>query len=257
MQLALSIAGTLATLTSVIIASLAFTTDARLHRRITRLRDTSAIMVNSPSPVITRALRYCLAELQARELLRHRLRSSRFHSVLFSGITIYTSLFLVVIAIGPLLGASMESDWKSVVVGGLFCASTTMLCCFVMTHYFTLCARRDDYTVALFRGRIPPEDQLAEHAHRATNHPQWKRMTLKAALTTCASNLCGLALGLVALALLTPAVAYFLLALAGLTAACAGAFLAFAQAGSATPAKSRGWPLPARTDFFNPEDAPS
>ena len=129
MELALSITGTLATLISVAIALVGFSAEARLHRRITKLRSIDEIMSGSPSPVINRALRLALADLQARELLRFQLHDSRMTSSLFAAVTIITTLVHTVLSFGPLFVPSVDRDWPSTLVWSALWPSVLILNC--------------------------------------------------------------------------------------------------------------------------------
>lgn len=94
MENVLSIIGTTTALVSAVIALTAFTAEARLHRRISKLQSVASLMTEAPSPVVHRALRFTLAELQSREVLRVQQRSVRFASFVLPPLKIlFAALF--------------------------------------------------------------------------------------------------------------------------------------------------------------------
>src|SRR5690625_170991 len=80
-------------------------------------------MERSPSPVIHRALRFNLAELQSREALREQQRAQRVFTLAFSSAVIFFAALLSASLLATVLATSYAPDTPSFLTSALLCAS--------------------------------------------------------------------------------------------------------------------------------------
>lgn len=184
----------------IAIALLTYTSDARLHRRIARLHAAHEMMSASPSPVIHRALRGSLAELQAKEALRPQLRLYRFgavsFTVLLAGMTAETTVFIASHVAGSSTGSTLD---LAIIIGAMTAVLAPFAALLVaMNHVFA--HRKDELAAAFYAGEIPSDENLGDRVSDPTAHGSWRRSCIRAGLTILGAIIGGAGVGLAAFA---------------------------------------------------------
>src|SRR5699024_2147867 len=137
----------LSTATSALTAS---TAEPRWHRRIENLPSVAKLMEPPPSPVIHRALRFNLAELQSREALREQQRAQRVFTLAFSSAVIFFAALLSASLLATALATSYAPDTPSFLTSALLWASTSGLSVCLLAQGCLLEFKRRDFRNAFF-----------------------------------------------------------------------------------------------------------
>ncbi|WP_420114561.1 hypothetical protein [Pseudactinotalea sp.] len=197
METFISATSALTAVVGIAIALLTYTSDARLHRRIARLHAAHTMMAAAPSPVIHRALRGSLAELQAREALRPQIRTYRFgaisFTVLLAGLTAESVWFSTARAMNLDMKVPLTYTVVFVAITGVFACATVL----VLTLNQILSNRKDGLAKAFYAGEVPDEENLGDFVSNPTVHVSWRRPAARAVLTVLGVITGGTGVGLV------------------------------------------------------------
>ena len=249
MESVLSIIGTMTALISATIALTAFTAESRLHRRIEKLASVAKLMERSPSPVIHRALRFDLAELQSREALREQQRAQRVFTLAFSSAVIFFAALLSASLLATVLATSYAPDTPSFLTSALLWASTSGLSVCLLAQGCLLEFKRRDFRNAFFLGEELSDEEITLRRLHQIRHPDVRRSILTSVLLTAACQFVGWALALFATAALAPMYSELLFAAGALAGAAAAAFYVFAYTPRVRTQDSEAWPWPSPSDF--------
>ncbi|MFC7375598.1 hypothetical protein ACFQRD_10015 [Brachybacterium sp. GCM10030268] len=249
MESALSIVGTMTALVSAIIALSAYTAESRLHRRINRLQSVMSLMNKAPSPVINRALRYSLAELQSREALREQRKTAFSLSFVLPPLkmlffSLLTISLLAFVAPGPL-----AADYSASLALGLVWLSISAVAPLLLARGYLLEFRRRDFRNAFFSGDTPSQEDIKLPSLHKLGNEDVRRAVAAGMLVAVACDFAGAAVGLLAFAATVPAYASFFFGASGLAGATAIGLYLYGHAPRVRAKDSSVWPWPKRSDF--------
>jgi hypothetical protein len=249
MESVLSIVGAFTALVSAIIALTAFTAEARLHRRISKLQSVASLMAQAPSPVIHRALRFALAELQSREALREQQRYVRSLSFVFPPLKILFAALFATFLLAYVFPTPVAADFSAALAMGLLWLPTSIVTTGFLAHSYLLEFKRRDFRNAFFLGETPDEEAITLSPLYKISEEDVRRSIAAGLFVAVACDFAGIALSFLVLAMTTAAYSAFYFAAAGLFSAIAAGLYVHGHAPRVRAKDSSVWPWPKPSDF--------
>lgn len=249
MESVLSIVGAMTALISVIIALSAFTSEARLHRRISKLQSAACLMEQSPSPVIHRALRYSLAELQSREALREQQKPVRSLSFVLPPFKFLLAALFATSVLAHYFPALIKADYEAALALGLLWLSISMITVAFLAYSYLLEFKRRDFRNAFFLGDTPNAEEIALQPLYRIGDDDVRRSIAAGFSVAAACDVAGLALSFLILTASSPGYSTFFFATAGLFGATAAGLYLYGHAPRIRAKDSSAWPWPKPSDF--------
>lgn len=249
MENVLSIIGTMTAIVSAAIALTAFTAESRLHRRIEKLASAATLMGRSPSPVIQRALRYSLAELQSREALREQQRGQRLFTLALPPIVILLAALFATSLLAYPLPMPIVADYETSLALGLLWVGISLLASLLLAKSCLLEFKRRDFRNAYFLGEELTEDEISLLSLHQIRARDVRRSLVAGAFVNASCQFVGLSLALLTTAALAPEYSSFFIAFSALFGATAAGLYIYGQAPRVRAQDSTVWPWPKPSDF--------